>query len=85
MIKGLELSKPYKSEEIASVAVHTYDEDALVACFVENVPEEVIREIAKRQPLRAVFRDSSFGDDAARVNLGEIFKLLSPDTEVKVL
>ena len=82
---GLELSKPYKSEEIASVAVHTYDEDALVACFVENVPEEVIREIAKRQPLRAVFRDSSFGDDAARVNLGEIFKLLSPDTEVKVL
>ncbi len=82
---GLELSKPYKSEEIASVAVHTYDEDALVACFAENVPEEVIREIAKRQPLRAVFRDSSFGDDAARVNLGEIFKLLSPDTEVKVL
>ncbi len=82
---GLELSKPYKSEEIAGVAVHTYDEDALVACFAENVPEEVIREIAKRQPLRAVFRDSSFGDDAARVNLGEIFKLLSPDTEVKVL
>lgn len=52
---GLELSKPYKSEEIASVAVHTYDEDALVACFVENVPEEVIREIAKRQPLLSCF------------------------------
>lgn len=82
---GLELSKPYKSEEIAGVAVHTYDEDALVACFADNVPEEVVREIAKRQPLRAVFRDSSFGDDASRVNLGEIFKLLSPDTEVKVL
>lgn len=82
---GLELSKPNRSEEIAGVTVHTYDEDALVACFAENVPEEVVREIAKRQPLRAVFRDSSFGDDAARVNLGEIFKLLSPDTEVKVL
>lgn len=82
---GLELSKPYKSEEIAGVAVHTYDKDALMACFAKNVPEEVVREIAKRQPLRAVFRDSSFGDDAARVNLGEIFKLLSPDSEVKVL
>ena len=82
---GLELSKPYNSEEIAGVTVHTYDGDALVACFADNIPEEVVREIAKRQPLRAVFRDSSFGDDAARVNLGEIFKLLSPDTEVKVL
>ena len=82
---GLELSKPYKSEEIAGVAVHTYNEDALVACFAENIPEKVVREIAERQPLRAVFRDSSFGDDASRVNLGEIFKLLSPDTEVKVL
>lgn len=82
---GLELSRPYKSEEIDGVAVHTYDEDALVACFAENIPEEVVREIAKRQPLRAVFRDSSFRDDAARVNLGEIFKLLSPETEIKVL
>ena len=82
---GLELSKPYSSEEISGVTVHNYDGDALIACFAENIPEEVIREIARRQPLRAVFRDSSFVDDAARVNVGEIFKLLSPDTEVKVL
>lgn len=62
-----------------------YDEDALIACFAEAIPEEVIYEIAKRQPLRAVFRDSSFADDAARVNVTEIFKLLSPDTQIKVL
>ena len=82
---GLELSKPYTSEEILGVTIHTYDEDALIACFSEDVPEEVIRAIARRQPLRAIFRDNSFIDDAARVNVEEIFRLLSPDTEVKVL
>lgn len=82
---GLELSKPCTSQEISGVAIYMYDEDALIACFAEAIPEEVIYEIAKRQPLRAVFRDSSFADDAARVNVTEIFKLLSPDTQIKVL
>ena len=82
---GLELSRPYISEEISGVVVHAYDDNALTACFAEDIPEQVIMEIAKRQPLRAVFRDSGFIDDAARVNVTEIFKLLSPDTEVKVL
>ena len=82
---GLELSKSYESEEISGVTIHTYDEDALIACFAENISEEVIREIAKRQPLRVVFRDSSFESDAARVNVSEIFKLQSPGTDVRVI
>ena len=56
-----------------------------MACFDENVPESVIETIAKRQPLRAVFRDSSFADSPAKINVTEIFKRLALDTSVKVL
>ena len=57
----------------------------LIACFDENIPDSVIKEIARCQPLRAVFRDSSFADSPAKINVGEIFKMLAPDTRVKVL
>ncbi len=82
---GLPLSMPYKSEKIDDCTVHTYNDGDLIACFDENVPESVIKEIAKRKPLRAVFRDSSFEDSPAKINVGEIFKLLAPDTRVKVI
>ncbi len=82
---GLPLSLPYTSEEIDGCTVHTYNDGDLVACFNENVPESVIKEIAKRQPLRAVFRDSSFASSPAKINVGEIFKMIAPDTRVKVI
>ena len=82
---GLPLSLPYRSEEIEGCRVHTYNENDLVACFDENVPETVVREIAKRQPLRVVFRDSSFADSPSKINVGEIFKMLAPNTSVKVI
>ena len=82
---GLPLSMPYASEQIEGCTVHTYNDGDLIACFDENIPDTVIKEIAKRQPLRAVFRDSSFADSPAKINVGEIFKLLAPDTRVKVL
>ncbi|MBP3197474.1 MAG: site-specific DNA-methyltransferase, partial [Butyrivibrio sp.] len=82
---GLPLSMPYKSETLGGAKVHTYNDGDLIACFDENIPEEVIKEIAKRQPLRAVFRDSSFANSPAKINVGEIFKLLAPDTSVKVI
>lgn len=82
---GLPLSLPYRSEEIEGCKVHTYNENDLVACFDENVPETVVREIAKRKPLRVVFRDSSFADSPSKINVGEIFKMLAPDTRVKVI
>ena len=82
---GLPLSMPYKSETIDGCTVHTYNDGDLIACFDENIPDAVIKEIARRQPLRAVFRDSSFNGSPAKINVGEIFKMLAPDTRVKVI
>lgn len=82
---GLPLSLPYKSEQIEGCTVHTYNDGDLIACFDENVPDSVIKTIAKRQPLRAVFRDSSFANSPSKINVGEVFKLLAPDTSVKVI
>jgi adenine-specific DNA-methyltransferase len=82
---GLPLSMPYTSETMEGCTVHTYNEGDLVACFNDNIPDNVIKEIAKRQPLRVVFRDSSFSGSPAKINVSEIFKLLAPDTSVKVI
>lgn len=82
---GLPLSMPYTSENIDGCTVHTYNDGDLIACFDENISDDVIKTIAKRQPLRAVFRDSSFANSPAKINVGEIFKLLAPDTRVKVI
>lgn len=82
---GLPLSLPHTSETIEGCTVHTYNDGDLIACFDENIPDSVIKAIAKKQPLRAVFRDSSFANSPAKINVGEIFKLLAPDTRVKVL
>ncbi|MDO4563911.1 MAG: site-specific DNA-methyltransferase [Clostridia bacterium] len=76
---GLPLSMPYSSEEIEGCTVHTYNGGDLVACFDEDIPESVIREIAGRKPLRALFRDSGFVDSPAKINLFEIFKLYMPE------
>ena len=82
---GLPLSLPYTSETIEGCTVHTYNDGDLIACFDENIPDSVIKTIAKRQPLRAVFRDSSFANSPSKINVGEVFKLLAPDTRVKVI
>ena len=82
---GLPLSLPYTSETIDGYTVHTYNGGDLIACFGENVPDSVVKTIARRKPLRAVFRDASFDGSPAKINVGEIFKLLSPDTRVKVI
>lgn len=79
------LSLPYSSEEIEGYTIHNYNDGDLVACFNENVPDNVIKEIAKKNPLRAVFRDSSFVNSPSKVNVEAIFKLMSPDTEIKVI
>lgn len=82
---GLPLSLPYHTEVLDGVNVHIYNDGDLIACFDEDIPDSVIKEIAKRQPLRAVFRDSSFSDSPSKINVGEIFKLMAPDTRVKVI
>lgn len=82
---GLPLSLPYSSEKIEGYTVHNYNDGDLIACFDENIPDSVIKAIAKQQPLRAVFRDSSFAGSPSKINVGEIFKLMAPDTTVKVI
>ena len=76
---GLPLSLPYTSEKIDGYAIHTYNDGDLIACFEHDVPESVIKEIAKRKPLRAVFRDSSFADSPSKINVFEIFKHYMPE------
>lgn len=82
---GLPLSLPYTSENMGGCMVHTYNDGDLIACFDENIPDRVIKTIAKRQPIRAVFRDSSFANSPSKINVSEVFKLLAPDTRVKVI
>ena len=90
---GLPLSLPYHSETIDGCTVHTYApgdaelgvRDALIACFDSNVPESVIKEIVRRNPLRAVFRDSSFATSPEKINAEEIFKMLAPEVKVRVI
>ena len=82
---GLPLSLPYSSEQIEGYTIHNYNDGDLIACFNENISKNIIEEIAKRRPLRAVFCDNGFIDSATKINVDEIFKLLSPDTNVKVI
>lgn len=82
---GLPLSLPYNSENVEGYTVHNYNSGDLIACFDKAIPDSVIKYIAKQQPLRAVFRDNSFADSPSKINVGEIFKSLAPDTRVKVI
>ena len=76
---GLPLSLPYKSEQLGGCTVHTYNYGDLIACFDANIPESVVKKIAQRKPLRAVFRDSGFASSPEKINVFEIFKLYMPE------
>ena len=76
---GLPLSLPYKSEQLGGCTIHTYNDGDLIACFDTNIPESVVKEIAQRKPLRAVFRDSGFASSPEKINVFEIFKLYMPE------
>lgn len=71
----------------SAFTILTAGEDALVACFdnTGRIDEVFVKELAKRKPLRVVFRDAGFKDDATKINVEQIFKLLSPSTEVKCI
>ena len=82
---GLPLTRSYDLEEIHGKKIHNYDRGALVACFEENINEEIVKEIAKKEAEIVVFRDSSFRTSADKINVEEIFKELSPDTSIKIM
>ncbi len=82
---GVDLALPIEKQTISGHTVFFVDGNALAACFDQGVGEGLVKELAKRKPLRAVFRDASFAEDKVKINVEQIFKLLSPDTEVKSL
>ncbi|MCF6313375.1 MAG: site-specific DNA-methyltransferase [Verrucomicrobiales bacterium] len=89
---GVELSLGIKNVELEiknskgkPYTVFMVDDNALLACFDSGITEEVVQEMAKLQPLRAVFRDASFTNDATKINIEQIFKLISPHTELRTL
>jgi len=82
---GVDLSLPIRKENLQGKTVFFVDENALVACFDDDVDEELVKELAGLKPLRAVFRDSGFASDAVKINVEQIFKQMSPGTEVKAI
>jgi len=82
---GVDLSLPISEEKIGGKNVFFVDQNALVACFDTGVNEELVKKLAARKPLRAVFRDAGFSSDSVKINVEQIFKLISPGTEVKAI
>lgn len=82
---GVDLSLPIAQEEIDGKTVFFVDDNALCACFDTGVTEELVKKLATRKPLRVVFRDAGFADDSVKINVEQIFRLMSPDTEVKAI
>jgi len=82
---GLPLSLRIERNKVAGKEVMKVDKDALFACFDDGIDESFAREIAKEKPLRIVFRDSGFADDTAKINVQQLLRQLSPETEMKVI
>ena len=80
---GVDLSLPIRKQTIQDKTVFFVAENALVACFDTGVDEELVKELAGFEPLRVVFRDTGFVSDAVKINVEQIFKQMSPGTEVK--
>jgi adenine-specific DNA-methyltransferase len=82
---ALDLSEPVVTEQVDGREVMSVDGGALIACFTNDISAAVVNEIAKRRPLRAVFLDAGFATDAARINAEQIFREVSPETEVRAI
>ena len=84
---GVDLSLPISLEKIGGKLVYLVDQNSLVACFDNEggIDEELVKELAKKQPLRAIFRDSGFKSDSVKISVEQTFKLISPITEVKCI
>ncbi|GAA4266186.1 site-specific DNA-methyltransferase [Frondihabitans peucedani] len=82
---GLDLTESITVEEVDARRVLSVADGAIIACFADEVTDGIVKEMARRHPLRAVFLDTSFGTDAARINSEQIFREVSPETEVKAI
>ena len=82
---GVDLALSITKEVITDKNVYFVDGNALAACFEEGLSEEFFKLLAKRVPLRVVFRDTGFANDSVKINATQIFKLISPTTEIKTI
>lgn len=82
---GLPLSLKIERKKIHGKEVLKVAENSLYACFDKEIDEEFAKEIAKDKPLRIVFRDNGFKNDTAKINVKQLLKQLSPETEMKVI
>jgi adenine-specific DNA-methyltransferase len=82
---GLDLAEPITVEEVEGRRVLSVADDALIACFANEITDDVVQAVAKRHPLRTVFLDAGFASDAARINAEQIFREVSPETEVRAI
>lgn len=84
---GVDLALPIAKQSIQGKDVFFVDGNVLTACFDASgsIDETFVKELAKLQPLRVVFRDAGFKNSAVKINVEQIFKLMSPVTEVKCI
>ena len=82
---GVDLASPISAETVDGKTVFFVDGNVLAACFDAGVTDELVKQIAQRKPLRAVFRDASYGSDSVKINVDQIFRFYSPETEVKAI
>ncbi|WP_411817374.1 site-specific DNA-methyltransferase [Hyphococcus sp. DH-69] len=82
---GVDLTLPIRKETLHNKTVFFVNDAPydLVACFDRGVTEELVKELAKHEPMRVVFRDNGFVSDAVKINVEQIFKQLSPSTDIK--
>ena len=82
---GVDLALPISQQSVAGKTVFFVDGNALAACFETSIDEDFVKQLAAHKPLRVVFRDAGFISDSVKINVEQVFKLLSPATEIKTL
>ena len=82
---GVDLALPMSQQVTAGKTVFFVDGNALAACFDTGIDEDFVKQLAAHKPLRVVFRDAGFVSDSVKINVEQVFKLLSPATEIKTL
>jgi adenine-specific DNA-methyltransferase len=82
---GVDLSLPIRKETIEGKEVYFVNDDDLVACFDKSIDEVLIKALAAKAPLRVVFRDDGFVSDSVKINVEQIFKQLTPATDIKAI
>ena len=83
--QGVDLTLPIRRETVQGKTAFFVDNTALMACFDDGISEALVKELAAHAPMRIVFKDTGFADDQTRINVRQIFRAMSPDTEIKAI